>query len=101
MAAAAASCTGLGSPDGACPTRLRERMRTAGAAPRRCVLLADGTRSVKPNRLRGSYVPSISTGLYRGHGTFPIMSTLIPFIWDRPLEDPAKIIGMEGFAREV
>lgn len=26
---------------------------------------------------------------------------LNPFIWDRPLDDPAKIIGMEAFAHEV
>lgn len=26
---------------------------------------------------------------------------LNPFIWDRPLDDPAKIIGMEAFANEV
>ncbi|MGI9184763.1 MAG: hypothetical protein ACR2GZ_07335 [Solirubrobacteraceae bacterium] len=26
---------------------------------------------------------------------------LNPFIWDRPLDDPAKIIGMDGFARQV
>jgi hypothetical protein len=26
---------------------------------------------------------------------------LNPFIWDRPLEDPAKIVGMDDFAREV
>src|SRR5215217_1041597 len=24
-----------------------------------------------------------------------------PFIWDRPLDDPAKIVGMDGFAHEV
>jgi uncharacterized protein len=27
--------------------------------------------------------------------------TLNPFIWDRPLDDPSKIIGMEGFAHQV
>lgn len=26
---------------------------------------------------------------------------LNPFVWDRPLEDPAKIVGMDDFAREV
>ena len=26
---------------------------------------------------------------------------LNPFIWDRPLDDPSKIIGMESFANEV
>jgi energy-coupling factor transporter ATP-binding protein EcfA2 len=26
---------------------------------------------------------------------------LNPFIWDRPLDDPAKIVGMEPFAHEV
>ena len=26
---------------------------------------------------------------------------LNPFIWDRPLDDPSKIIGMEAFANEV
>ncbi len=30
------------------------------------------------------------------HGT-----ALNPFIWDRPLDDPAKIIGMEAFANQV
>jgi hypothetical protein len=24
-----------------------------------------------------------------------------PFVWDRPIDDPAKIVGMDGFAREV
>jgi hypothetical protein len=28
-------------------------------------------------------------------------TTLNPFIWDRPLDDPAKIVGMEGFAHQV
>ena len=28
-------------------------------------------------------------------------ATLNPFIWDRPLDDPAKIVGMETFAHEV
>jgi hypothetical protein len=28
-------------------------------------------------------------------------SALNPFIWDRPLDDPSKIIGMEGFANQV
>jgi hypothetical protein len=27
--------------------------------------------------------------------------TLNPFVWDRPLDDPAKIIGMEAFANRV
>jgi hypothetical protein len=30
------------------------------------------------------------------------MSTMLnPFIWDRPLDDPSKIIGMEAFANQV
>lgn len=29
------------------------------------------------------------------------MAVLNPFIWDRPLDDPAKIIGMEAFAHQV
>jgi len=30
------------------------------------------------------------------------MSTpLNPFVWDRPLDDPAKIVGMDGFANQV
>jgi hypothetical protein len=29
------------------------------------------------------------------------MAALNPFIWDRPIDDPSKIIGMEGFAKEV
>jgi len=28
-------------------------------------------------------------------------SLLNPFIWDRPLDDPSKIVGMEAFANEV
>lgn len=28
-------------------------------------------------------------------------AALNPFVWDRPLDDPSKIVGMEGFAREV
>ena len=27
--------------------------------------------------------------------------SLNPFVWDRPLDDPAKIVGMEAFANEV
>src|SRR4051794_23255394 len=30
-----------------------------------------------------------------------MMAALNPFVWDRPLEDPAKIIGMEAFAHQV
>jgi hypothetical protein len=30
-----------------------------------------------------------------------VAATLNPFIWDRPLDDPAKIVGMEGFAHQV
>jgi hypothetical protein len=29
------------------------------------------------------------------------MAALNPFIWDRPLDDPSKIIGMEAFANQV
>jgi hypothetical protein len=29
------------------------------------------------------------------------MSVLNPFVWDRPIDDPAKIVGMEPFAHEV
>ncbi|MFL5859258.1 MAG: hypothetical protein ACJ780_00525 [Solirubrobacteraceae bacterium] len=29
------------------------------------------------------------------------MSALNPFIWDRPLDDPSKIIGMDAFAHQV
>jgi hypothetical protein len=29
------------------------------------------------------------------------MSALNPFVWDRPLEDPSKIVGMEAFANRV
>jgi hypothetical protein len=28
-------------------------------------------------------------------------SVLNPFVWDRPIDDPTKIVGMEAFAREV
>jgi hypothetical protein len=30
-----------------------------------------------------------------------MLTVLNPFIWDRPLDDPSKIIGMEAFAHEV
>ena len=30
-----------------------------------------------------------------------VMSALNPFIWDRPVDDPSKIIGMDGFANQV
>jgi hypothetical protein len=30
-----------------------------------------------------------------------VPATLNPFIWDRPLDDPSKIVGMDGFANEV
>lgn len=30
-----------------------------------------------------------------------MVTALNPFIWDRPLDDPAKIIGMEAFANQV
>jgi hypothetical protein len=30
-----------------------------------------------------------------------VAATLNPFVWDRPLDDPAKIIGMEAFANRV
>lgn len=33
--------------------------------------------------------------------TEPIATALNPFIWDRPLDDPSKIIGMEAFANQV
>jgi molybdopterin-guanine dinucleotide biosynthesis protein len=29
------------------------------------------------------------------------MVAVNPFVWSRPLDDPAKIVGMDGFAREV
>jgi hypothetical protein len=29
------------------------------------------------------------------------MAAVNPFVWDRPIDDPAKIVGMDGFAREV
>jgi hypothetical protein len=29
------------------------------------------------------------------------VATLNPFVWDRPIDDPAKIVGMEPFAHEV
>jgi ATPase subunit of ABC transporter with duplicated ATPase domains len=29
------------------------------------------------------------------------MSALNPFVWERPLEDPSKIVGMEAFANRV
>src|SRR4051794_25177366 len=47
---------------------------------------------------------------YRDAGTDPyrspihsgvMTSALNPFVWDRPLDDPSKIIGMEAFAHQV
>src|SRR6185312_5570592 len=29
------------------------------------------------------------------------MSALNPFVWDRPLDDPAKIVGMDAFAHQI
>lgn len=34
-------------------------------------------------------------------GTIRCVTALNPFIWDRPLDDPAKIVGMDPFARQV
>lgn len=31
----------------------------------------------------------------------PVFSALNPFVWDRPLDDPSKIVGMDAFARHV
>ncbi len=31
----------------------------------------------------------------------PVSTVLNPFIWDRPLDDPSKIVGMEAFANQV
>jgi hypothetical protein len=42
------------------------------------------------------------TDLYLASGTItPVGAVLNPFIWDRPIDDPAKIVGMEAFAHEV
>jgi len=30
-----------------------------------------------------------------------VLTTLNPFVWDRPLDDPSKIIGMDAFATQV
>src|ERR1700761_3332035 len=30
-----------------------------------------------------------------------VTAVLNPFVWDRPLDDPAKIVGMEPFAHQV
>ena len=38
--------------------------------------------------------------MYRQPGTLTRMA-VNPFIWDRPLDDPAKIVGMDAFAHEV
>jgi hypothetical protein len=51
---------------------------------------------------RPKVVPLSSPILYRLVGTIDgVPSSLNPFIWDRPLDDPAKIVGMEAFANEV
>jgi len=40
--------------------------------------------------------------MYQEGGTIrPVAEALNPFIWDRPLDDPSKIIGMEAFANQV
>jgi hypothetical protein len=41
--------------------------------------------------------------MYRLGGTldYDVATALNPFIWDRPLDDPSKIIGMEAFANQV
>jgi hypothetical protein len=41
--------------------------------------------------------------MYRLGGTLrcDVPTALNPFIWDRPLDDPSKIIGMEAFANQV
>jgi hypothetical protein len=40
--------------------------------------------------------------LYRDTGTICVMPVALnPFIWDRPLDDPSKIIGMDAFANRV
>jgi hypothetical protein len=39
--------------------------------------------------------------MYRVSGTITAMPALNPFVWDRPLDDPAKIIGMDAFAHQV
>ena len=38
--------------------------------------------------------------MYRVSGTL-LDVAVNPFIWDRPLDDPAKIVGMDAFAHEV
>ena len=48
-----------------------------------------------------SSVPLSGTGLYRLPGTISTVTTLNPFVWDRPLDDPSKIVGMEAFANRV
>jgi AAA domain len=41
--------------------------------------------------------------LYRVPGTVCLVAATLlnPFIWDRPLDDPEKIVGMEAFANKV
>src|SRR5947208_16574765 len=34
-------------------------------------------------------------------GRYSFGMALNPFIWDRPLDDPSKIVGMEAFGHEV
>jgi hypothetical protein len=33
--------------------------------------------------------------------TILAVTAVNPFVWDRPIDDPSKIVGMDGFAREV
>ena len=40
-------------------------------------------------------------GSGRRYNSRCMAAALNPFIWDRPLDDPAKIIGMEAFANQV
>src|SRR3954452_11238576 len=40
-------------------------------------------------------------GAGRRYNSGVMAAALNPFIWDRPIDDPAKIIGMEAFAHSV
>ena len=74
-----------------------ERGHAGGAARPRPGLIGAAAA-----RLTRAHVPALryKFGL-RGGTMRRVNAVLNPFVWDRPLDDPAKIIGMEAFANQV
>ncbi len=48
-----------------------------------------------------SSVPPIRYNFVSPRRYNPAVTALNPFVWDRPLDDPSKIVGMEAFANQV